>query len=61
MRTISAYELKVGMEIDVDGLVVSVEHKTDFMCVCFQTYDYECGEVEYHPVEVSYEEEFNIL
>lgn len=61
MRTIAARELKVGMESEDGAVVTYVEHTDNFIEVTFQTYDYDCGEFEYYPMQVSFEDEFNIL
>lgn len=61
MRTIPASELQVGMKTEDGALVTYVEHTENFIDVTFQTYDYDCGEFEYYPMQVSFQDEFNIL
>lgn len=61
MQTIKAEDLKVGMETE-DGLtVVFVEHMENYIDVTYSVFDPDCGEMEYFPVQLSYEEEINIL
>lgn len=57
MNTVKAKDVKVGMEIAGDLVVEVILVSETVIQIDFQSYDAECGEVEYLPCEFHPEEE----
>lgn len=59
---ICAIELEAGMELESGDIVEFVELTEDGKVeVCFSTVDYDCGDVEYFPVIVEADEEYEVM
>lgn len=59
---ICAIELEAGMELESGDMVESVDITEDGKVeVCFSTVDYDCGDVEYFPVIVEADEEYEVM
>ncbi|QHJ78945.1 MAG: hypothetical protein [Caudoviricetes sp.] len=55
-----ASELKVGMETelgDVESIFAISDTELD---ICFSVHDYDCGETEYYPMVLSFDEEVRV-
>lgn len=62
MKTLLASQLKEGMELsDNGGMVEEVsDNGNGTFDITFSTYDYECGEVDYHPCTVKESEQYKV-
>ncbi|WCZ66217.1 hypothetical protein [Yersinia phage MHG19] len=59
---ICAIDLEAGMELESGDMVESVDITEDGKVeVCFSTVDYDCGDVEYFPVIVEADEEYEVM
>lgn len=59
---VRAIDLKVGMELESGDTVKSVDVAEDGKVeVCFGYIDDECGDVEYFPVIVEADEEYEVM
>lgn len=55
-----AVDLKVGMVLSTGEVVESVDIVENEVEICLSCIDYDCGEVEYNPMVVSIDEEFEL-
>ena len=60
MNTIKAKDVKVGMEIAGDLVAEVIVVSETVIQIDFQSYDVDCGEVEYFPCEFHPEEEISL-
>lgn len=59
---VCAIDLEVGMELESGDMVEDVDVTEDGKVeVCFSTIDSDCGDVEYFPIIVEADEEYEVM